>query len=134
MKTLIIEPFKQMTFRMLPFDRVWDLEMIGGILELIDSGVGYWAVDEAPEPHQLPLLFVLTEQEPLSAEGPQTHRVDLATVACGINRILSGSCEVNVDAIGNIAKFVATNDLSHVDIEDMDLIVQAGVYGKIVFG
>lgn len=134
METLILEPFKQMNFRMLPFDRVWDLEVIGGILELIDSGVAYWAVGRVAEPRELPLLFVLKEQEPLTAEGPKTHRVDLATIACGINRILSGSCEVNVDAIGSIAKFVATNDLSHVDIEDMDLIVQAGVYGKIVFG
>jgi hypothetical protein len=134
MTTEKLPPFEQSNFRLMAIDRVWDLEMIGGIVELIDSGVAFWAFDEAPEPHELPLLFVLTEQEALTKDGPQTHRLDLATVALGINRIMSGSCEVNVDAIGNIAKFVATNDLSHIDIEDMDLIVQAGIYGKIMFG
>jgi hypothetical protein len=124
--------FKEFTFNLLPVERKWDFDKIAFIAELIDSGVAYWAFDNCEEARELPLLFVLTESEP---DGDaQTFRVDLATIALGINRILSGECELNSDTFGNIAKFVMKNDVAFLDPDDADLIVQAGVYGSIKWG
>ncbi len=134
MTTEKLPPFEKMNFRLMAIDRVWDKDMINIIVDLIDGGIAYWSSDDSEEDHELPLLFVVTEDEPLTADATVQHRISLATIALGINRILSGSCPVNVESIGNIAKFVATNDASHIDMDDMDLIVQAGVYGEVKFG
>lgn len=124
------------TFNIRPIVRNWDDEMIANIADLIDTGIAYWCSIDSDEPTpQPPLLYVVVECETLQGnDKPHTKRIDLGTITLGINRILSYECEINTRSIGNIAAFVATNDLSYIDCEDMDCIVQAGLYNDIMWG
>lgn len=126
---------KTFNFRLMPVDRVWNEAILNGLREMIDGGIGYWCTDFSEEESELPVLFVVEEHETLHGmPGPQTYTIDLATVASGINRILSGECPVNTATVGNVAAFIATNDLQYLDSEDADLIVQAGLYNDIKWG
>lgn len=124
----------EFVFNIRPIFRQWNEELIAGLSDLINEGIGYWATEQSPEVHPLPLLFVVTEDEALDKDGPKTHRIDLATIAAGLNRIASYECPINTASLGNIMTFIATNDLQYIDSEDVDLIVQAGIYNDIKWG
>lgn len=121
------------TFNVRPIVRSWDRVMVEGLCELIDTGIAYWC-DEYAGSTPFPDLFVVQEGEARDKEGPKIHTISVHTLAIGINRILSGECKINKASIGNIATFVATNELDSLDADDLDCIVQAGLYGELVWG
>jgi hypothetical protein len=129
-------------WRVQPIDHEMTEEQIIAIIDKIDAGCGYWAFDpEEPDNgyHVLPLLAVLREREPV-LEGAkyreeQTWRVDLASFRTGVERIVHqkiGALDPSI--FGRVCMFAATGDEGHLEEFDADIIVQAAIYGKIVWG
>lgn len=125
------------TFNTRPLIRSWDAKMVEGLRDLIDTGIAYWCdwADGFAGSTSFPDLFVVKEGEVVEGfEVEQVHTISVHILALGINRILAGEIDINSDCIGNVAGFVARNDLHFLDGDDVDAIVQAGLYGRIVWG
>jgi hypothetical protein len=67
----------------------------------------------------------------LEADG-QIYQVNVNTIRDGIQAILSGFADT-AHVKGYILKAVADQDLSYIDGEALDMIVQAGVFGIITY-
>lgn len=59
--------------------------------------------------------------------------VDAATVQTGINRILSGETRIRTDLMDQIFRAVVGRD-ADIDADATDCIVQAGTFGKVIYG
>jgi hypothetical protein len=71
--------------------------------------------------------------EPLPGHTVE-QTIDGSTIRAGIQRILLGEVPVNSKALGCIAAAIAQDDVCLIDGEDVDLIVQAGLYNDIAYG
>jgi hypothetical protein len=124
------------TFNVPAVTRQWNKDMIQILDDLIDGGIEYWcAIDTDAELPKLPVLYAVIECETRRGfDEPQRQTITLETLATGIAKILSGEFKVQKAIIADVATFVATNDPEHLDVEDMDLIVQAGLYDEVTWG
>jgi len=99
-----------------------------------EGGCNYWAIGRnAERDDDLNWLsFDLRDAEDDEAEW---HHVDTVTVERGIFAILSGQVKIcNKTTIGQIASGNAQNDGADIDANAADCIIQAGIFGEIVFG
>jgi len=60
--------------------------------------------------------------------------VDADTIRVGIQRLLDGDVKVNDYILEYLTRAVAEADAGDVDSDVADCIVQAGVFGKLIFG
>lgn len=113
----------------------------------LEGGTGYWAVvdDIVRKPAAKPLydgefeyvsaLFADTEaqgEDDEPAFPPQV--VDYAVIRKGLQRILSGEVKVRRDLVQATQSGVVEEDGGHIDADAADVIVQAGMFGELVFG
>ena len=62
------------------------------------------------------------------------YEVTIETVAKGLGKLRSGEVGMNSTMLGNILAGDTQNDAGLIDAYDADAIVQAGVFGDLVYG
>lgn len=106
------------------------------IITAIEGGIGYWSVchkyewDGKPE-----VTAVIQEFDESDGEvtGPKiTLNRDL--IIKGINKVLAGESGVADRMVKLIAGANATNDGGDIDADGADVIVQAAIFGELVYG
>jgi hypothetical protein len=115
----------------------------------VEGGTGYWAkvsqyqwqdsdgsirvvvgqrVGDGPRA----ALHPLTDEQTFS---PDAVVVDVETVATGLNRILvEPTCRLRADLRRTISEASRENDGGLIDAEGADVIVQAGLFGQVIYG
>ncbi len=108
-------------------------EFASGVLTTaVEGGSNYWAsirnVVRAQD------LFVISAWFRDSESRDPYKLVDAGQVAQGIARLADSRFKINVDLRRLILSAVAEDDAGSIDADAADVIVQAAVYGEIVFG
>lgn len=62
------------------------------------------------------------------------HEVTIETVAAGIAKLQSGNIRINSELLGWILAGAAKNDAGDIDAEAADCILQAALFGELVYG
>lgn len=111
----------------------------------VEGGITYWAtlaqVYRAKDGDPLPLddLSVYGVDVHEEDDGGHVHRaVTLDTVHTGIHRIVSGSVEIAPSLrhviAGAVLGYGEGPDAGDIDADAADVIVQAGLFGEVVYG
>ena len=119
----------------------------------LEGGIGYWSVcktyhwTKQPGAEKLPVdkaqdlygfYAVVVETDPSEGDTPKTHRIDAAVLSLGLRRLREGKV-----TFGNAPwDAVVQRNLWHqchdedgnYDAGDADIVVQAGLFGDIIFG
>jgi hypothetical protein len=111
---------------------------ISAIIDLIDSApqaIGYWVstykevsyTDE--KPRRIYKLSIVDEETELE------HLISVNTIIEGIQKIVAGNVEVNPSIIGYILSDIGQGlEGGYIDGEALDVIIQVGLFGEIVYG
>lgn len=107
------------------------------LVAAVEGGTGYWAQvsgyrwsDDNPETGQA--TFHVLDDDGI-ASGDR-HLVNLETIATGISRIVQNDVQVRADLRAVIAEASRENDGGLVDADAADVIVQAALFGQVVYG
>lgn len=111
------------------------LEFLSDIVTTaIEGGIGYWSECQKYQWRNQPAS---AEIKDLEGEDPADWvLLDVYTVDCGIATILGSvkSVEISEGRVKQIAAASAVNDGGAIDAELADCIVQAALFGKVVYG
>lgn len=119
-------------------DDSWMQEMF----EMIEVGVAFWANpnverfnDDWKETNSgcTVALHIIESETVRGQDHPREFAIDAAVINRGIERILQGDVNVYVDEIGEIIKSLHTGE-NLIGHELADTIVQAGLYGELIWG
>jgi hypothetical protein len=69
----------------------------------------------------------------VQAEEGDRHEIDVNTISTGIQLILNGAEEM-IQARGYVIKALAEDDLGYIDSDVLDQIIQAGLFGELIYG
>ena len=120
-------------------------EMINDIfITAIEQGIGYWAVASQTEytGEGSSLTYVsamLADREEAFTWGSRSrleftwHRLDKDVIVKGIERIMSGEVGIRSDLHAQISESIRADDCD-IDADAADCIVQAGIFGELVYG
>lgn len=119
-------------------------EFIGDVLcTMIESGYPWimWEFEEretvADDPvgwrYKAAVAVEIDEEDQTAAGEGDRQRIDAATIADAIGKILSGSL-TNSTMRGYIAQAVAEQDASYIDADAADCIAQVAVFGELRYG
>lgn len=62
------------------------------------------------------------------------HEVTIDTVAAGIAKLQGGEIQINSELLGWILAGSAKNDAGDIDAEAADCILQAALFGELIYG
>jgi hypothetical protein len=99
-----------------------------------EGGINYWAVEarNVKRGGRDGLDYLSFEVRP--EEEKTWHLVNPAIIGQGIQLILSGKVKISSQIAGWIQQGVTEQDAGIIDADCADCIVQAGVFGEIVYG
>lgn len=108
------------------------------VITAVEGGIGYWARtrnyrwDEGDDAAGQAYATV----EVFDADGALADwkLVNADTVAHGIGKIRDANFKINPDLRALILGADAENDAGNIDADAADVIVQAGLFGEIVYG
>jgi hypothetical protein len=106
------------------------------LIGAVEGGTGYWATVSSYE-HSGPAAdtsATLHEIEPGDDEHPDGREVTTETIEQGIQKILDPHFRVCTHLRAAITHAHNECDVGGLDAEAADVIVQAGVFGEIVYG
>jgi hypothetical protein len=106
------------------------------LIGAVEGGTGYWATVSAYQ-HSGPASdtsATLHEIEPGEDENPDGREVTTETIEAGIRAILDPYFRVCTHLRAAITHAHKEGDASGLDAEAADVIVQAGLFGEIVYG
>jgi hypothetical protein len=109
------------------------------LIELVNQSIeteaiAYW-VETARDIMRAPagkLDYTYCYRFLIEADG-ETHEIDVNTIKDGIQLILNGAEEM-IQARGYVIKALAENDLGYIDSDVLDQIIQAGLFGELIYG
>lgn len=112
------------------------------IITAVEGGTGYWAAVSGyvwcdAEEGERAANTKATLHELDDATGAfdgDTHDLTIETVAAGIGKIKRGEVGVRADLLEAIKRGDAENDAGDIDADCADVIVQAGLFGEVVYG
>lgn len=117
------------------------------LVTAVEGAIGYWSrageyTTDVPIDDRGVTLYIddVDEQDVftkvLNAENVDlvVTRVTLADIATGINRVIDPTFKVRDDIRQIVRHAVRHNDGGDIDAEIADVIIQAAVFGEIVFG
>lgn len=119
--------------------RVDDLLLADVLVTAVEDGVYYWAELAEYRHHVLndtdprDVRALLIERDPLHPAFGR-HIVNLNTIEAGIRRIIDGQARVPGGLRDGLMRAVRENDAGDVDADLADVIVQAGLFGGVVYG
>lgn len=67
-------------------------------------------------------------------EEEALHEVDIETIARGISKLQQGEIKINSELLGWILAGSAKNDAGDIDAEAADVILQAALFGELIYG
>ncbi|AAQ63333.1 hypothetical protein Nazgul32 [Burkholderia phage BcepNazgul] len=98
-------------------------------------GVEYWAhAFEHPGCGPETLNYAIEEDEPSSGETPKNFVISPEAIVKGIQAIMHPAFSVRADIRGTLFSALVEDDASNIDIEIADIIVQAAMFGEIIYG
>jgi hypothetical protein len=101
----------------------------------LEGGIGYWSVAHRYMWEPKKFIAVITEiEDAYGAEGTKKFKVNAAVIRKGIELLMAGTVHVNTTIAATLKDAVATGDTCMIDAEVADCIVQAGLFGEIVYG
>ncbi len=106
------------------------------LIGAVEGGTGYWATVSDYQ-HSGPAAetsVTLHEIEPGDDEHPDGREVTTETIEVGIQKILDPYFRVCTHLRAAITHAHNEGDASAIDAEAADVIVQAGLFGEIVYG
>jgi hypothetical protein len=108
------------------------------LITAFDGGYGgcwYWASphgDDAWDIRGGVWHSVMVEESEGDEEG--AHMVNHAVVLRGIERLVNGEVRINSELLAHLDQGLREDDAGEVDADVADCIVQAGVFGELVYG
>lgn len=105
------------------------------IIGAVEGGTGYWAQVSVYK-HDCPpaeTTATLHEIEPASGDEPG-KQVSIETITTGIQAIRCPGFSIRADLLKTIKEADRADDAGLLDAEAADVIVQAGLFGEIVYG
>jgi hypothetical protein len=109
------------------------------IITAVEGGIGYWAEVRRYNPDEG--TVEVRPQDECATEDPNPWRtVTVATIAKGIGRIDRGDCTFGGEpwafgkSHGRVMVASRANDAGLLDADDADNILQAALFGDIVYG
>ena len=110
------------------------------ITTAIEGGTGYWALvheykwSERPPSEVYAVISEDEEQIGSEAEAPGYHRIDIDVIAKGIGRIREDAFPINSHLKAEILLADRENEGGDIDADSADAIVQAAIFGELVYG
>lgn len=109
----------------------------------LEGGIGYWSV--AHEYHwaaaaegieqDLDGFYAIITDEEADPEQHVTLRIDADVIARGLRRIADGEVQISPDIRAQVMLLNATNgEDGDYDSTTADCVVQAGLFGEVVYG
>lgn len=122
-------------------------EFVGDILVTAFDGTyggcWYWSqptqkvddwLDDDADGNWRKVAIELTEEVGVAAIDSQSYlTVDSEAIRVGLQKIVSGEVRINDDLLAQVSRSVAEND-ADIDVLAADCIVQAGLFGELIFG
>jgi hypothetical protein len=110
----------------------------------VEGGISYWASAKPGTykwgsengPHTFGdahYASITIREDDDGQTGPWRH-VSEATIAQGIARVKRPDFRINTQLLGDILTGDRNNDAGEIDADGADVIVQAALFGKIVYG
>lgn len=106
------------------------------IITACEGGIGYWSQLESYDYRETSFVLREMNEDETDWTGPK-HILDHDVVAVGLERIVSGVVTVSPDIRSSIMNELieATKGGGFAgDTTDCDCIVQAGLFGEIIYG
>lgn len=126
----------------------------------VEGGIGYWSTSsnyrwdlranpasdigvtlavEADAVDREDYRLTVTDGEPVWSWGGTMCemfevRVTLDNIATGLGIVMRGEAGVAPDYVGRISTASRLNDCGEIDALDADIVVQAAVFGSVIFG
>jgi hypothetical protein len=106
------------------------------LIGAVEGGTGYWATVSAYHHSGAPAgtSATLHEIEPGDDEHPKGREVTTETIEAGIHKILDPYFRICTHLRAAITHAHRQGDAGAIDAEAADAIVQAGLFGEIVYG
>lgn len=107
------------------------------ITTAVEGGINYWSQviaykwTEGPE-HTY--AQVVKEEDLRDPGDPDHYTINTDVVVLGLTRLLNGEIEVNNQIMGYIRQSLDDESSYMIDADAADIIVQAGLFGKVLFG
>ena len=106
------------------------IEFLEGVLETaLEQGIGYWAdiKHEGPQNHRAPAVM-------LEGDTDEWQALSIDMIDLGIQRIKAPGFRINERTRASILLGDQESDAGQIDADDADAIVQAGMFGHLVYG
>ncbi len=105
------------------------------IIGAVEGATGYWAQvsvyrHDCPPAETIATLHEIEPEDP----GEPGKQLSTGTIASGIQTIARPGFRVRADLLAVIQEADLINDAGLLDAEAADVIVQAGLFGEIVYG
>lgn len=116
-----------------------DLEAEEILTTAVEGGIGYWSLitecgrrrdKEDPDYLNWQWVFLVDAEDESEIFG----KVGKSQIEKGVSLILSGQVGIRSDLHAQVASILGGDDERDVDASAADCIVQAGLFGKLVFG
>ena len=112
-------------------------EFLGDIIiTAVEGGIGHWAVCRGYDYEDPYVEIGEVDFDDPYAEYPEDEwrGIDINTIAKGIGRVKDPEFRVNDVIRKNVIAANTKNDAGMIDAESADVIVQAALFGEIVYG
>lgn len=103
------------------------------IITAYEGGIGYWALGRNYDPDNGTVDLVEDEHFPFDDNTPW-QTVNLDTIERGLAKVKDPSFKINKEMRGWITTGDITNDAGDIDSGCADAIVQAALFGELVYG
>ena len=100
----------------------------------VEGGITYWVIEARKCKRDTDLNVLSIEVTPDEADEAEWKLIDLDTIFLGIQRILQPEFKINERTRENIRRGISNPEDADFDADDADCIVQAGLFGEIVYG
>jgi hypothetical protein len=100
------------------------------LITAVEGGTGYWAQVSAYFPDEGRVALHEFDDDGISA----THKVTLGTIELGIKTIIEQRSLVNRQIREDVIIDSIENEMGRGDADTADCIVQAGLFGSVVYG
>jgi hypothetical protein len=115
------------------------------MITAIAGGIDYWGrvtvaeghlmkLDDPATPDVLDVAFCLVvEHEPSEGEVLKRKVLNRMVMQAGLDKLLSKGFEINHSILHRIIDGVRDDDAGHIDSEAADVLVQASMFGELVY-
>lgn len=101
------------------------------IISAVEGGTGYWAAVSRYR-HDCPAADTTATLH--DEDDGKVYVLTIDTIATGIGRVLGDGFKVRGDILDQVKCGSRENDAGEIDADGADVIVQAALFGEVVYG